>query len=286
MRKARIAFRFGHYGDCFHGSQVQPDVPTVQGTFMHVFKKKLKWTNERMPVAFSSRTDSGVHVRLNGGFIDIDQERWDAMQEKGFMKAVGHQIPESICLVDARQVQNDWSPRRALYRTYRYRMECMEGWNEPKLNDFSELCSIFVGEHNWANFCRREPSRTTTRVVESCRPWINNGRIIGFEIVGEAFVWNQVRRIANAMLAVVTGQKPVQRVIEARDTPEVEIDLGLADPDWLILWSVSWDGIPDIKTDEPSIPKPDRTSKRWQEICRQQQKDILIRQFDLIQGKY
>ena len=286
MRKARIAFRFGHYGDCFHGSQVQPDVPTVQGTFMHVFKKKLKWTNERMPVAFSSRTDSGVHVRLNGGFIDIDQERWDAMQEKGFMKAVGHQIPESICLVDARQVQNDWSPRRALYRTYRYRMECMEGWSEPKLNDFSELCSIFVGEHNWANFCRREPSRTTTRVVESCRPWINDGRIIGFEIVGEAFVWNQVRRIANAMLAVVTGQKPVQRVIEARDTPEVEIDLALADPDWLILWSVSWDGIPDIKTDEPSIPKPDRTSKRWQEICRQQQKDILIRQFDLIQGKY
>ena len=82
MGKARIAFRFGHYGDCFHGSQVQPDVPTVQGTFMHVFKKKLKWTNERMPVAFSSRTDSGVHVRLNGGFIDIDQERWEAMKER------------------------------------------------------------------------------------------------------------------------------------------------------------------------------------------------------------
>ncbi|MGB0602485.1 MAG: hypothetical protein ACPGNS_02670, partial [Candidatus Poseidoniaceae archaeon] len=166
MGKARIAFRFGHYGDCFHGSQVQPDVPTVQGTFMHVFKKKLKWTNERMPVAFSSRTDSGVHVRLNGGFIDIDQERWDAMKEKGFMKAVGHQIPESICLIDARQVSDDWSPRRALYRTYRYRMECMEGWTEPDLDEFTELCNTFVGKHNWANFCRREPGRTTTRVVE------------------------------------------------------------------------------------------------------------------------
>tara|TARA_B100000282_G_C31635265_1_gene445818 strand:- start:72 stop:833 length:762 start_codon:yes stop_codon:yes gene_type:complete len=253
---------------------------------MHVFKKKLKWTNERMPVAFSSRTDSGVHVRLNGGFIDIDQERWDAMKEEGFLKAVGHQIPESICLVDARQVSDDWSPRRALYRTYRYRMECMEGWAEPELNEFTELCSLFVGKHNWANFCRREPGRTTIRVVEACRPWINDGRVIGFEIVGEAFVWNQVRRIANAMLAVVTGYKTVERVIEARDNPEVEIDLGLADPDWLILWSVSWDGISGIDTEEPKIPKPDHSSKRWQEICRQQQKEILIRQFDLIQGKY
>mgnify|MGYP001196067021 FL=1 len=286
MGKARIAFRFGHYGDCFHGSQVQPDVPTVQGTFMDIFKKKLKWTNDRMPVAFSSRTDSGVHVRMNGGFIDIDQERWDAMQEKGFIKAVGHQIPESICLIDARQVPKEWSPRRALYRTYRYRMECMKGWIEPKLDDFVKLCSHFEGKHNWANFCRRETGRTTTRVVESCRPWINSGRIIGFEIVGEAFVWNQVRRIANAMLAVVTGYRPLEKVIEARDTPDVEIDLGLAEPDWLILWSVTWEGIPDIVTEEPMIAKPDHSSKRWEEICRQQQKELLIRQFDIIQGKY
>ena len=171
MGKARIAFRFGHYGDCFHGSQVQPDVPTVQGTFMHIFKKKLKWTQERMPVAFSSRTDSGVHVRLNGGFIDLEQERWDAMGEAGFVKAVGHQIPESISLVDARQVADDWSPRRALYRTYRYRMECMEGWVEPELKAFADLCSLFKGEHDWSNFCRREPGRTTTRVVEDCKPW-------------------------------------------------------------------------------------------------------------------
>ena len=44
-------------------------------------------------------------------------------------------------------------------------------------------------------------------------------------------------------VTAVTGYRTVQRVIEARDTPEIEIDLGLADPDWLILWSVSWDGI-------------------------------------------
>ena len=286
MEKARIAFRFGHFGDCFHGSQVQPDVPTVQGTLMHIFKKKLKWTNERMPVAMASRTDSGVHVRLNGGFIDLEKSRWDAMGESGFIKAVGHQIPDSISLIDARQVTDDWSPRRALHRTYRYRMECMEGWIEPELKDFEKLCSLFEGEHDWSNFCRREPGRTTIRVVESCKPWINSGRIVGFEIVGEAFVWNQVRRIANAMHAVITNYRTVERVIEARDNPQTEIDLGLAEPDWLILWSVSWEDIPDIDSPEPTIPIPDHSSSRWQELCRQQQKEILIRQFDLIEGQY
>tara|TARA_B100001758_G_C18342792_1_gene575288 strand:- start:788 stop:1276 length:489 start_codon:yes stop_codon:yes gene_type:complete len=162
----------------------------------------------------------------------------------------------------------------------------MEGWIEPELKDFEKLCSLFEGEHDWSNFCRREPGRTTIRVVESCKPWINSGRIVGFEIVGEAFVWNQVRRIANAMHAVITNYRTIERVIEARDNPQTEIDLGLAEPDWLILWSVSWEDIPDIDSPEPTIPIPDHSSSRWQELCRQQQKEILIRQFDLIEGQY
>ena len=100
------------------------------------------------------------------------------------------------------------------------------------------------------------------------------------------FVWNQVRRIANAMLAVITGYRTIERVIEARDNPQTEIDLGLTDPDWLILWSVAWEGIPDIETPEPTIAVPDHSSSRWQDLCRQQQKEILIRQFDFIQGRY
>ena len=286
MEKARIAFRFGHYGDTFHGSQVQPDVPTVQGTLMHIFKKKLKWTNERMPVALASRTDSGVHVRINGGFIDLDQDRWNAMKETGFVKAVGHQLPQSISIFDARQVSSDWSPRRATNRTYRYRMECMEGWVEPNLDDFAKLCAIFEGNHDWSNYCRREPGRTTQRVIESCRPWLNSGRIIGFEIIGEAFVWNQVRRIANAIHSVVTGNQSIDRLIEARDNPKTEIDLGLAEADWLILWAVSWEDIPNFQAIDYPISAPDRSSLRWQEVCRLQQKEILIRQFDIMQGQY
>ena len=286
LSKARIAFRYGYFGDEFRGSQIQPDVETVQGTFIHIFQKKLKWTEERMPMALSSRTDSGVHVRLNGGSIDLDEERWNAMGSDGFIRAVGHQIPESISIFDAKRVDDNWSARISTGRTYRYRMECMENWKVPDLDFFTELCALFEGQYDWSNFCRREPNRTTIRKVDFCRPWINAGRIVGFEISSKGFVWNQVRRIASAILSVINNDISKQKIIEARDTPEKEIDLGLSEPDWLILWNVSWEDLPEIETNEPEITPPDRTSKRWQELCRLQQKEILIRQFDIIQGRY
>ena len=43
---------------------------------MHIFKKKLKWTEERMPVAMASRTDAGVHVRLN----ELHRHRQEKME--------------------------------------------------------------------------------------------------------------------------------------------------------------------------------------------------------------
>ena len=40
--RVRLAFTIGYIGRYFHGSQVQPDVETVQGELIRVFRK-LKW---------------------------------------------------------------------------------------------------------------------------------------------------------------------------------------------------------------------------------------------------
>ena len=74
--------------------------------------------------------------------------------------------------------------------------------------------------------------------------------------------------------------------MRARDNPDEEIDLGLADSDWLVLWSVEWEEFEKIESKEPSLEKPDLESSRWQEICKLEQKEMMIRQFDLIQGEY
>tara|TARA_B110000495_G_C22530419_1_gene322654 strand:- start:60 stop:548 length:489 start_codon:yes stop_codon:yes gene_type:complete len=162
----------------------------------------------------------------------------------------------------------------------------MEGWVEPEFEEFTKWCKVFEGKHDWANYSRTEVGRSTVRVVESCKPWFSEDRIIGFEIIGEAFVWNQVRRIANALHGLVTKYRSLEQVEQALHHPEIDSDLGLAESDWLILWSVEWDGIPNIESEQTLVPKPDKSSARWQHLCRQQQKEILIRQFDFIEGRY
>ena len=74
-------FRIGYLGDEFHGSQIQPDVRTVQGELVRVFRS-LKWLTgpeEDQLLVLSSRTDAGVHVRVNGGIVDLDRTLWDAL---------------------------------------------------------------------------------------------------------------------------------------------------------------------------------------------------------------
>ena len=69
----RLAFRIGYLGDAYHGSQVQPDVSTIQGELIRVFRS-LKWLDpqdEHHNLVLSSRTDAGVHVRVNGGVVRI-----------------------------------------------------------------------------------------------------------------------------------------------------------------------------------------------------------------------
>ena len=70
--------------------------------------------------------------------------------------------------------------------------------------------------------------------------WIVDGRTVGFEIVGEAFLWNQVRRTAMALHLLALGEISTEDVQRAIDEPENEVDFGVAPPDWLILWGVEW----------------------------------------------
>ena len=287
----KLAFRIGYLGNGFHGSQIQPDVKTVQGELVRVFQS-LKWIDENNTehnLVLSSRTDAGVNVRVNGGAVTIKKVLWDSLGAKKMIRAIDDRLCEGISFLDVIQVADDWNPRLAQFRVYRYRIEGIEFWKYPG-DVFTEYCNLFTGTYDASNFARVEEGKEPMRTILSCTPWIVNNRVVGFEIVGLAFLWNQVRRTANAIFKMSIGDLTIEQVKQAIEKPELTVDFGVAPPEWLILWGVSWQQLPlpDSNT-EPyftSVPEgrvAERTMrKRWRLAAEHEMKSLLYNEWAAI----
>ena len=67
---------------------------------------------------------------------------------------------------------------------------------------------------------RENPVRT----VLDAKPWMDGDRLMGFEIKGEAFLWNQVRRVANALFRLSVGELEEHQVVSAIQEPMTSVD--------------------------------------------------------------
>ena len=280
-----VAFAVGYLGDSFHGSQVQPDVRTVQGDLQSALSARGITSAESARIRMSSRTDAGVHARMNVGCCELPAAVWADMGEDGFIRMMNDGLDESV-VWSATAVEPGWNPRPALRRTYRYRLEALRGWNsKTSEEELSSVLSLFIGEHDFTAFARIEEGRSPLRCVESCQPWSEAGRLVGFEIAAESFLWNQVRRIAWAVVRVLAGDLSATSVSESLAAGEARTDLGVASARWLTLWSiehaeVSFASEAVEASDLLSAPPEDadeRALRMWQATAEMEQKLLLRR---------
>ena len=282
-------FRIGYLGDAFHGSQIQPDVRTVQGELIRVFRS-LKWLTgpkEEQLLVLSSRTDAGVHVRINGGIVDLDRTLWEALSPRKMIRAVDDRLDRNIAFLTVEEVESTFNPRMALHRTYRYRLEAMEFWIEPQKEDFCRWLDLFVGTYDARNFARLEEGKNPMRTVLETKPWMDGDRLIGFEVTGEAFLWNQVRRMANALFRLAVGELEENDIQQAIEHPMVPVDFGVAPPEWLVLWGVAWQRAPlpeESHSTAFSAPPTGRTAERtrigrWRQAAQHELKSMLYNEW-------
>ena len=282
-------FRIGYLGDAFHGSQIQPDVRTVQGELIRVFRS-LKWLTgpkEDQLLVLSSRTDAGVHVRINGGIVDLDRALWDALSPRKMIRAVDDRLDGNIAFLTVEEVEASFNPRMALHRTYRYRLEAMEFWVEPDHEAFRRWLDLFVGTYDARNFARLEEGKNPIRTVLETKPWMDGDRLIGFEVTGEAFLWNQVRRMANALFRLAVGELDENEIREAIEQPMVPVDFGVAPPEWLVLWGVAWERAPLPEESHSTVfsaPPTGRTAERtrngrWRQAAQHELKSMLYNEW-------
>lgn len=275
----------GYHGAKFHGSQIQPDVRTVQGELKQAIERLGWWTESCLEM--SSRTDSGVSVRMNLATISLPRDIANVIDESSLVSALNDHLPEDLVVWKACRVPEGTRSRTAEKRLYIYRLEMIPGWpSDVEYERFSSACNLFIGQHDFTNFCRLDSVRSPIRNIDSCQPWQDSsGRIVGFTVVGDSFLWNQIRRMASSLHKFAKKDIELDEIALALEKPEETLDLGLAPADGLILWSLGHRDfshkfeVPNIIEGISIPPKGKRVHKRWLNLARMENSSILEREW-------
>ncbi len=114
MRRIKILVAYDGTG--YHGWQVQPDLPTIQGTLEKVVSEI---EGRRVDVAGSGRTDAGVHALAQTAAFSLE----NPIPLVNLRRAVNRLLPPSIRVLSAEEMHAEFHPRfDAVAKTYEYRL--------------------------------------------------------------------------------------------------------------------------------------------------------------------
>jgi len=112
----RIKVLISYDGTEYHGWQVQPNLPTIQGVLEDVISGI---EGRAVQVAGSGRTDAGVHALAQVAAFSIE----NPIPVDNLRRAVNRLLPRDIRILSAEEAAPDFHPRfQAKRKTYEYRI--------------------------------------------------------------------------------------------------------------------------------------------------------------------
>ena len=155
----RIMLIVAYDGTDYHGWQLQPGVPTIEGELNKALTALL---GEEIQVIGASRTDSGVHALCNAAVFDTDTK----IPAQKIAYALNQRLPEDIRIQKSKETEPDFHPRHCASRkTYEYRILNREfplptkrryahftyvPLDEEKMR---QAAGYLKGEHDFMSFC-------------------------------------------------------------------------------------------------------------------------------------
>ena len=230
-------------GSAFHGWQVQPGRPTVQGLLAAVLEKM---TGERVLPQGSGRTDAGVHALGQVASFALAAE----IPAENLLRALNRSLPQSVRVLRVEAVGEEFHARHsAVRKSYEYRIF------ERKVNaaDQERICSPFTapyvwdcrwvldvgvmqqaagllcGTHDFTSFGASDPELAVreagaagpnpvkTILVSEVR---REEGLLRYRVTGSGFLHHMVRNIVGTLVEVGRGSlqaEDVERILAARD---------------------------------------------------------------------
>jgi len=233
----RLRFEIAYDGTDFHGWQVQPGLPTIQGILEEIIGGI---EGAPVHVAGSGRTDAGVHAFAQVAAVSIENR----IPPDNFRRAVNRLLPTTIRINHVREVPADFHPRfDASRKTYEYRIYREEVcspfvrrfvYHHPyPLNEAAmiEAAPLLEGEHDFTSFAAsddRYAEGAKVRTIFGSAITRRNELLI-YRVTGSGFLKHMVRNTVGVLLEVGKGNLNRDDV-QARLTAQCGIRPGPAVP--------------------------------------------------------
>jgi len=191
----RYAFKVAYDGARYFGFARQPGLPTVEGELLKALKEcGLCHDPASARYRVAARTDRGVSAM--GQVVALD------VLKRPNISTINAHLPDDISILSTIEVQPSFDPwRMALRKHYRYRCIAPNGFDLKKAQSAAKL---LLGAHDFWSFCKHEQGRPTLGKLEQVK--ISGKKILTFDFVAPAFLWQQVRRMVGALLTVGLGK--------------------------------------------------------------------------------
>lgn len=171
MRKIKLVIQY--QGTQYHGWQVQPTGPTIQGIFENILSEIC---HERITLFGSGRTDSGVHALAQVAHFSTSH----VIDLVTLHRALNAKLPFDIVVLSVAEVpQNFDAQRSAKLKTYTYFLLHSDHkspflssfswrvWGHLDLEGMQECLDMLVGEHDFTSFKAADSTaKTSVRRIE------------------------------------------------------------------------------------------------------------------------
>ncbi|MCS7043977.1 MAG: tRNA pseudouridine(38-40) synthase TruA [Bryobacteraceae bacterium] len=225
MRRIRILVAYD--GTEFHGWQIQPDVPTIQG-----WLEKVVSEIEGGPVKVhgSGRTDAGVHATGQVAAFSLRNR----IPCPNLRKAMNRLLPPAIRVLEVEEAPADFHPRyHARSKTYEYRIwreEVCPPMRRLYLCHFPypldeermiRLAPLFEGEHDFSAFAAADErdalGGSKVRTIFESRLWREGAELV-YRVRGSGFLKHMVRMMVGTLVEAGKGNL-AREDVEARLAP-------------------------------------------------------------------